>query len=224
MNITSESPVGEIAVAYPLTTRVFARHGIDFCCAGGRPIGVVCADEGIETSAMLAEIQKEIDSTSDHGQRMDGLNQSDLVDHIVKTYHVPLYEELPRLEMMARKVCDVHREKDPIRLPQLVATLVRFNDDLIQHMYKEEQVLFPMIKAGRGQMAADPIAVMHHDHEGAGEDLRKLRELTDDYVVPPMACNTWRALWHGLKALEEDLHAHVHLEENILYPRALQAK
>lgn len=88
-------------------------------------------------------------------------------------------------------------------------------------MLKEEQILFPMIKGGQGAMAGPPVSVMNHEHESAGEMLRRLRELTNNYEVPEGACNTWRALWHGLEALENDLHQHIHLENNILFPRAL---
>ena len=93
--------------------------------------------------------------------------------------------------------------------------------ELKQHMMKEEQVLFPMIRQGQGARAGRPIAVMEHEHEAVGGGLRRMRELTDDYTVPDEACNTWRALWHGLEALEKDLHLHIHLENNILFPRAL---
>jgi regulator of cell morphogenesis and NO signaling len=88
-------------------------------------------------------------------------------------------------------------------------------------MMKEEQILFPMIERGEGAFAEGPVAVMREEHESAGEALARLRELTNDYTVPPRACNTWRALWHGLAAMEESLHQHIHLENNVLFPRAL---
>ncbi len=88
-------------------------------------------------------------------------------------------------------------------------------------MAKEEQILFPMIRRGHGAMAAGPISVMEHEHDSAGNALRRLRKLTGEFSVPADACNTWRALWHGLSALEQALHEHIHLENNILFPRAL---
>jgi regulator of cell morphogenesis and NO signaling len=122
---------------------------------------------------------------------------------------------------MARKVLGVHGARDPERLSELVSVFAGLRGELEEHMAKEEQVLFPMIRQGQGKRADDPISVMEHEHESAGAALRRLRELTDNYEVPENACNTWRALWHGLAALEEAMHRHIHLENNILFPRAL---
>ena len=150
------------------------------------------------------------------------LPKSEFWDFTLTTYHRPLDEELPRLEAMARKVFTVHQDKDPERLGAIVSVYTGLKAELEQHMEKEEQILFPMIQQGDGFQADGPIAVMQEEHESAGAALRRLRELTNDYTVPPEACNTWRALWHGLAALEESLHQHIHLENNILFPRALK--
>jgi len=221
MTITSETKVGQLAAQHPLATRVFARHGIDFCCGGGEPLGAVCADKGLETSVILAEIAKELEVTDTSADRWDTAPLAELIDHIMVTHHQYLYEELPRLESMARKVLDVHRDKDPERLSELFSIYLEIQAELKQHMMKEEQILFPMIRQGQGAQTGGPIAVMEKEHEAVGGALRRVRELTDDYTVPAEACNTWRALWHGLEALEEDLHQHIHLENNILFPRAL---
>ena len=155
-------------------------------------------------------------------ERWDEAPLSDIIEHILAVYHRPLAEELPRLESMARKVLDVHGDKDPERLSELVSVFAALRGELEEHMVKEEKVLFPMIQQGQGVMADGPISVMEHEHESAGDALRRLRELTNDYEVPENACNTWRALWHGLAALEEAMHRHIHLENNILFPRALE--
>jgi regulator of cell morphogenesis and NO signaling len=123
--------------------------------------------------------------------------------------------------MMARKVLDVHHDKAPEMLSELVDVYVALKVELEQHMAKEEQILFPMIQQGRGSMAEGPVFVMHQEHEEAGRALARLRSLTNDYTVPEEACNTWRALWHRLAALEVSLHEHIHLENNVLFPRAL---
>jgi regulator of cell morphogenesis and NO signaling len=227
MTVTTETKVGQIAAEHPLATRVFARHGIDFCCGGGRPLREACREKGVDATRVLDEIRKELaapEALAKAGAPSDRWNEAalgELIDHILATYHRPLHEELPRLEAMARKVVAVHREKDPERLPELLSTYLALKAELDGHMAKEEQILFPMIKRGQGAMAGGPVAVMEHEHDVAGGLLRRLRELTDGYDVPAEACNTWRALWHGLKALEEDLHEHIHLENNILFPRAL---
>jgi regulator of cell morphogenesis and NO signaling len=221
MNINPESKVGQVAAEHPLATRVFARHGIDFCCGGGKPLGEVCAGLGLDAAVVLDEIQHELAAQGRSEVRWDLAPLGDLIEHILGAYHKSLKEELPRLEAMARKVVDVHRDKQPESLPELLSVYLGLKTELEQHMAKEEQILFPMIRSGQGAATQGPISVMEHEHDSAGNALRRLRELTNDYEVPEEACNTWRALWHGLAALEESLHQHIHLENNVLFPRAL---
>ncbi len=221
MMIQSDSIVGQLAAEHPLATRVFHRHGIDFCCDGGRKLQEACAAQGVDTGMVLEEIRKELSNTTIPEERWDQAPLEDLVQHILVAYHGPLKEELPRLESMARKVLEVHGDKDPETLSEVVEVYAGLKAELSQHMVKEEQILFPMIEQGQGAMAGGPVSMMKHEHDSAGAALRRLRELTKDYQVPPGACNTWRALWHGLAALEESLHQHIHLENNILFPRAL---
>jgi regulator of cell morphogenesis and NO signaling len=221
--IQADTPVGKIASEHPIATRVFARHEIDFCCGGGRPISEICEAKGLETAAILDEIETELSGADTSPARWIDAPLPELIDHIVSTYHRALDEELPRLEFMARKVLRVHGDKAPEVLPALVSTLLDLKAELEQHMIKEEEILFPMILSGQGSTASAPISVMEHEHESAGAALRRLRELTDDYRVPEGACNTWQALWHGLAALEEDMHQHIHLENNILFPRSLES-
>lgn len=224
MNITTSNPVGTIAAEHPLATRVFSRHGIDFCCGGGRPLEEVCVEKGLEPDAVLAEILKELATTDGFAENWTNAPLDHLMDHILHAYHKPLWEELPRLDQMAQRVLEVHREKNPEGLSELARIVVALRGELEQHMMKEEQILFPMVRRGQGFMADGPISVMEYEHEAAGAALRRLRELTNDYEVPAEACNTWRALWHGLAALEKELHEHIHLENNILFPRALDGR
>ncbi len=219
--LTADTGVGALATKYPLATRVFDRHGIEFCCGGGRPLGDVCSEKGLEVDAVLAEIQREVAATPAPQVRWDQEPLSALIEHILSHYHEPLKEELPRLEAMARKVHQVHGSKDPERFQGILDTCLVLAEDLGQHMMKEEQILFPMILNDQGSMAGGPISVMEEEHEIAGEMLRRLRQLTNDYELPEGACNTWRALWVGLAELESALHEHIHLENNILHQRAL---
>ena len=115
----------------------------------------------------------------------------------------------------------MHRDKEPEMLTGVLQVFLALKDELEHHMMKEERILFPMINNDQGAMGAAPISVMRHEHESAGAALIRLRELTDDYTVPEAACASWAALWQGLEALERDLHQHIHLENNILFPRAL---
>jgi regulator of cell morphogenesis and NO signaling len=222
--ITPESRVGQIAAEHPLATRVFARHGIDFCCGGGKPLAEVCSQSGLDVNTMIAEIDKELaEPEAVDVQRWDQAPLGELIDHILTTYHVPLHEELPRLEAMMRKVHDVHGHTDTERFNELLNVYLGLKAELDGHMMKEEEILFPMIRNGDGAMAHGPVSVMLQEHDSAGEALRSIRRLTSDYVVPDHACNTWRALWEGFRSLEVDLHEHIHLENNILFPRALDS-
>ena len=221
MTITLETTVGQIASEYPLATRVFGRHHIDFCCGGGEPVGAVCLQQGLDPEAIMEEIHREIDTSNGDVQRWDGAPLDDLIQHILTVYHAPLAAELDRLEAMARKVLDVHGSKEPVMLPELLNVYLALKTELVPHMRKEEDILFPMILHGQGAMAGGPISVMRNEHDSAGAALKRLRELTHDYQLREDACNTWRALWHGLAALEEELNQHIHLENNILFPRAL---
>lgn len=219
--IAPNVPVGRLAADHPLSTRVFARHGIDFCCGGGRPLDEVCSERGLDPIAVVTEIQDLLAGPQCGAPSWATEPLAEVIRHILDAFHAPQREELSRLDGMARKVHAVHGEKDPERLGELARVVAALRSDLEQHMAKEEQILFPIIANGRGMMASGPIAVMEAEHEAAGAMLRRIRQLTDDFRLPEDACNTWRALWHGLEAFEHDLHEHVHLENNVLFPRAL---
>jgi regulator of cell morphogenesis and NO signaling len=221
MDITAESRVGEIAAHHPLATRVFARHGIDFCCGGGVPLRQACERRGVSADDLIAEMQRELaGAPGDDGEWLEA-PLADLVQHIVHGFHRPLREELPRLEAMSRKVASVHAERDPERrLPAVHSILVGLKAELEDHMAREEQVLFPLLLAHGGEAPLEPFV---DDHTAVGGQLARLRQLTDDYQPPADACNTWRALWAGLEALEGAMHEHIHLENNILFPRSTAA-
>lgn len=219
--IDPDSPVGHIVATAPLTARVFTRHGIDYCCGGGAPLTAACNSKGLDVEHVLAELHAELDTAEAQPNRWLDAPLGELIDHILEAYHRPLDEELPRLEAMARKVHSVHGPKDPDRLRAISRLCSELRAELEPHMRKEEVILFPMIRSGQGAMAQGPVHVMMLEHDQAGALLERLRELTDGYTVPAGACNTWTALWHGLADLERSLHEHIHLENNILFPRAL---
>jgi len=215
--------VGQIAAEHPLSTRVFARHNIDFCCGGGVPLADVCAERGLVVDDVLEEIRHELGRSDAPQTDWTTAPLDAIIDHILVTYHKPLSEELPRIHEMALKVLKVHGEKDPDTLKDLADTFGALRAELESHMMKEEQILFPMIKSGQGAMAGAPVSVMEHEHASAGTALKHLRRLTNEYTVPEGACATWTALWHALAELETELHEHIHLENNILFPRALKS-
>ena len=221
--VSSASRVGEIATRHPLATRVFARHGIDFCCGGGVALADACAKRGLDTATVLGEIERTIERPgAGDATRWDQAPVAELVRHIVDHFHASLREELPRLEAMARKVARVHGDKEPVRLPALLESFLTLKAEVDEHLREEEEALFPAILAGTANPEA-PVAAFVDDHSRVGRELERIRELTDGFRVPDGACNTWNALWHGLAALETDLHEHIHLENNVLFPRAAAA-
>ena len=227
MVITENTTVADIASAIPSSVRIFQRHGIDFCCGGKRPLAVACRERGVSFTELARTIEASIESGMRDERDWTREPLHVLVDHIVATYHEPLREELPRLESMATKVLRVHGSKAPY-LGRVEALLMELAADLRLHMQKEEWVLFPAIRAIEGgahpgMPISAPIGVMEHEHDRAGSVLSELREITGGYVVPPWACETFRALYRGLSELETTMHVHVHLENNVLFPRALSA-
>ncbi|MFT7668232.1 MAG: regulator of cell morphogenesis and NO signaling [Planctomycetota bacterium] len=220
MNLSKQTTVGAIATEHPLATRVFARHGIDYCCGGGVALGSVCAEMRLDSDVLLTEIKTEIEESPQAEVRWDEAPIADLINHILEHYHVPLKEEMPRLEEMCRKVHRVHGSKDQERFDGLLKIFLAIKEDIDNHLPKEEEMFFPMILAGRREMLGGPISVMEAEHEDLGAMLVEMRTLAMDYVVPADACNTWRALWVGLDTFERDLHEHIHLENNILHKRA----
>lgn len=213
--------LGDLARA-PSATRVFLRHRLDFCCGGRRTLEDACEAAGLDAKAIVAELQAE----AQRGQpeaAWDERSQSDLADHIEAHYHAGLRRDLPALIEAARKVERVHREKPavPAGLADLLST---FLSEMETHMMKEERVLFPMLRrGGRGQAVYMPVRVLEHEHETHRDVLQHIRRLTGDLEAPAHACATWRALYAGLSTLEAELMQHIHLENNILFARAIRA-
>ncbi|MDX2171113.1 MAG: iron-sulfur cluster repair di-iron protein [Deltaproteobacteria bacterium] len=213
----TRTTLAELAAAGPAAARVLQRHRLDFCCGGRRSLEEACAERGIDPQVLLAEIESR---PAEMDVRPESLAPVALVDFIIARFHEPLREELTRLVQMAGKVERVHRDKPscPVGLALHVADM---RDGLCEHMAKEEQILFPMIRAGFGPRAHMPITMMMAEHEDHAENLRRTRALTADLVAPSDACGTWRALYDGLRELELDLMRHVHLENNVLFPAVL---
>lgn len=228
MVITEDTPIREIAAGLPSSVRVFQRYRIDFCCGGRVPIGEACRKHGLDVAEVTTAIVASAASPAADHRDWAAEPLAALIDHIIATYHRPLRDELPRLEAMAGKVARVHGEHAPFltRVEDIVRDLVA---ELTTHMGKEEMVLFPAIRAiGERRALAPmwitaPMSVLEHEHDHAGALLGELRRLTAGYAAPDWACETLRALYDGLAALEATMHVHVHLENNVLFPRALKA-
>jgi regulator of cell morphogenesis and NO signaling len=211
--------LAELAVKHPVASRVFHRYGLDFCCGGNRPLETACADRGLVADAILAEIADE-ELSAGELPRWESRPIAELVGHIVTYYHRRLREELPMLVEMAVKVEAAHYDK-PSRPRGLHELLENVHAAVLEHLAKEESILFPIILAGRGAMASRPIHVLEIEHEDHAENLKLIRSITADFTAPPEACTTWRALYRRLAAFEAELMDHIHLENNVLFRRAL---
>lgn len=224
MTITETTTIADIAAAVPSSVRVFQRHGIDFCCGGKKALAAVCNERSLPFAEIADAIEQSAAEPAPSDRDWATAPLHELIDHVVTTYHDALREDLPRLEGIAIRVAGVHGAKDPMvkRLHQILSEL---SADLIEHMQKEERILFPSIRAreqgAHSMPLSQPIGVMEGEHDRAGELLVEMRAMTDDYTVPTWGCATVRALYQGLAELESAMHVHVHLENNVLFPRAL---
>ncbi|MBI5092563.1 MAG: iron-sulfur cluster repair di-iron protein [Candidatus Hydrogenedentes bacterium] len=231
--IATSTTISELVTERPSRSRLFERLGIDYCCAGKMTVAEACAKKSLDPQDLIEMITTD-DAESVAGDQPDcaAMTQCELVEHILATHHANLIRELPRLGAMSEKVAKVHGAEDP-RLIEVQRVFRGFADEMDAHKAKEERILFPAIcriEQGDSNSGAcfgsvsNPIRVMEAEHEGAGQALARMRELTDDYTPPEWACNTYRALLHGLHELEIDTHIHVHKENYILFPRAIEAE
>jgi regulator of cell morphogenesis and NO signaling len=216
---STTSTLASLATTHPAASRVFQGFGLDYCCGGRRTLADACAAKGINPDAILSAI--------DSAERLVDLPRWDiaplpeLVGFIVHRYHDTLRAELPALIGMAARVEQRHGHN--ASCPHGVhAQLELLQEHVLEHLYKEEHVLFPMILAGDGARSAGPIRMLEDEHVEHGEGLSRLRELTGGFIPPADACATWQALYLRLATLERDLMDHVHLENNVLFPRALR--
>lgn len=224
--------VGDIVAEKISRSRVLEEHGIDYCCGGDTPFGEACAAKGLDAAAISREIEAADSAQDSEDSNYLAMPLSRLCDEIECTHHVYMKRELPRLTDLLEKTYNAHRERHP-ELMDVGRVYQALRMELEGHLMKEEQVLFPMIRQIEvssemprfhcGSMSA-PISVMEHEHVNAGAALAKMRELTGHFTAPDDACNTYRAAMEGLREMELDLHQHIHKENNILFPRALEAE
>lgn len=229
--ISLEQTISEIAAHTPSSIRVFETLGIDYCCGGKRSLTEACERGGLGIDSVV----KLLDD-AERNARLSGQTQwidsplSAVIAEIVDRHHSYVKREIPRLIGLAAKVANRHGANHPevIEIQQVFTAL---GEELTMHLVKEEQILFPYIKgmAASGRPPAScfitveaPIANMVAEHEDAGALLDRLRELSSNYQTPEGACLSFQALYQGLDEFERDLHQHIHLENNILFPRAIE--
>jgi regulator of cell morphogenesis and NO signaling len=225
--------VREIAVELPQATRVFEKLGIDYCCGGTKTLEQACEAANLR----LSEVMQSLDAATAPDATGTDWNQAtfaELVAHITDKHHNYVKSEVPRLESLAHKVCSVHGANHP-ELLEVQKVFRAVGAELSMHMMKEEQILFPYlvhmeqaVQAGRSVppppfgSVGNPIHMMMMEHDSAGDALRELRRLTSDYAVPADGCISYQTLYRALLEFEADLHQHIHLENNILFPRAVE--
>ncbi len=226
--------VREIALEEPSSIRVFEAYGIDYCCGGRKPLSEACMAQNVDLedviSALYEAAKGPVVDSADWNARPLG----NLVEHIVTTHHAYVKRELPRLAVLAEKVVNRHGDTQA-HLPKIRKALGELDAELTSHLMKEEVVLFPYIvgmeKVAKGEAekpracfatVASPIEMMMEEHDKAGLLLAEMRRLSGDFVPPAGACPTYCGFYQGLKEFEKDLHQHIHLENNILFPKAIE--
>ena len=232
--INPDTTVREVAITVPESTRLFEKLNIDYCCGGNKPLAEGCVSAGVDVYAVIQMLAEVTEHKNEGALDFQNASLPQLITHILDTHHVFTKSEMDRLQLLADKVLAAHGGNHP-ELVHVDELFTRLCDDLKPHMFKEEQVLFPYIVAMAKAAAHDgtvpfapfgtvnnPVRMMMREHDSAGEILRELRALTSDYKVPADACISYQTLYQALENFEKDLHQHIHLENNILFPKALE--
>lgn len=225
--------VRELAVALPNATRVFEKTKIDYCCGGDQLVGDACARAGVDLQVLEQMLESTAVPTSAAGVDFQKLTLAELIRYVLDKHHVFTKDEMSRLEGLALKVVNAHGENHA-ELLTIRDLLQQLFAELRGHMFKEEQILFPfIIELERSVLQErpapfapfgtvnNPIRMMMMEHDNAGEILRELRKLSGDYKTPADGCISYQTFYGALEAFEQDLHQHIHLENNILFPKAV---
>jgi regulator of cell morphogenesis and NO signaling len=236
MQLSDSKTVREIAIEVPGATRVFEKLGIDYCCGGAKPITEACQAIGVTVEQVEQSLEQLETSSQTSGESRDWQTDSlaALISHIENKHHLFTREALDGIESLIVKVCSVYGERYP-ELAQVRELVEELGPELRLHMKKEENILFPYIRQMETAVNAslpapvpmfgtvrNPVRMMMTEHDAAGELLRKIRQLSNDFNPPADACVSYQTLYRRLEELEQDLHQHIHLENNILFPRAVE--
>jgi len=232
MEINRNTSVGEIVKANFKTAQIFDKHKIDFCCGGGISLNEACKKANIAAEQLVPELEALVKQTDPDSKYIDGLELDELCDYIEKRHHAYVYENMPFLQQKLEKLCQVHGENHP-ELFEVKALFDAAAGNLSVHLRKEELLLFPGIRhlvkykkdgfpeqAPRAGLKAK-IDELDDEHHTEGERFERLSLLTSNYTCPPDACSTYQVTYQTLKDFEDDLHRHIHLENNILFKKAL---
>lgn len=229
-----DETLGEIATKDLRKAAVFKKYGLDFCCGGKKTVKEACAEKGLDVTQVEKELQQADTIPASRPLPYNEWEPGFLADYIVNTHHSYVRQTLPDLVTYANKVAQVHGDQHP-ELHTIKGLVNSINEELSHHMVKEEEILFPFIKQlskakSSGQAlekphfgsVENPVRMMEAEHESAGQDLEQIRELSENYSLPADACASYKLLFSLLEEFEGDLHIHIHLENNILFPKALK--
>lgn len=218
-----DQSLGALARSIPGATQVFHAYQFDFCCGGKQTLREAAAKQGVDAEAVAQRLAALQASGAPSGRDWCQAAPAELIEHILQRYHALHREQLPELIRLARRVEQVHGDREDCPLG-LADHLTAMQQELESHMQKEEQILFPMLARGMAPVVQGPITVMRMEHDQHGQELARLEALTNGIRLPRAACNTWRALYLGLATLKQDLMAHIHLENNILFEGLAQGE
>lgn len=224
--------IGEIVAADFRTAKVFETHGIDFCCGGKVALATICSEKGFDLATIIRELEAVQNTPADRSQNYSSWTLPFLADYIVNTHHAYLKENDAQIAAYARKIAGVHGAHHP-EVIEIAAIFDKIATDMTAHLKEEEEVFFPALKradaarvSGTAPEAKDRDTIrasllrLHREHEEIGDAVHAIRHLAKDYAIPGDVCNTFMVTYQKLKEFEDDLHKHVHLENNILFPKA----
>lgn len=230
---TTQKTVGELAVEFPDSIRLFDRLGIDYCCEGNRSLEDACEEVGCEVGEVANALELTTSTTGSAAQ-LSELPLNELVDYIVEKHHSYTKTEIQRLRLLIPRLCDEYGS----RYPDLIHLRSRMQElfaELEPHMLREECVLFPFVSRLQEALnnhhyvsrppfrtVMNPVRMLSLEHEGAGYLLKQIRTITNNYTAPTDACASLKSLYEALEEFDKDLHQHIHLENNILFPRAMR--
>lgn len=234
MNVSGDTKVKEIVLSNPAATRVLEEAGVDYCCGGNKSLHDACLHANVSAEEILKRLSENSKQAGPADADWVSAPLAELTRHIREKHHRYVRESVPRVKALAAKVKSKHGSKHP-ELTEIESLFLRVGEEMILHMQKEEQVLFPYIDAmekaatGKGSVeppffrtVKNPVHTMMQEHDAAGELVKQIRNASDEYAPPADACPSFQALYRDLREFEADLHQHVHLENNILFPRAVE--
>lgn len=229
-----EKTIGQEVAENYRKADVFKKYGIDFCCGGKKTLSKVCRDKNLNYEEIKRELNQTESSTGMPSLEVQTWDIGFLADYIVNTHHRYVKSALPVLSEYSAKIARVHGVEHP-ELVNIANLFTEAAEELTSHMLKEENVLFPYIKQLSASVTSgnarpfpafgtvqNPINMMEHEHETVGEIFKTIRTLSDNYTPPADACNSYRVCFSKLEEFEQDLHRHIHLENNVLFPKSIE--